>query len=219
MRLSQLLIILSLATAASKSIAQTGPGAGDSDGLTLSISSESPTTFEASWWGRSGRTYYLLHSSDLITWEYFPTIETGQNATIRYGFSSESPRIFIRLRYEDEVYNDPFSLDSDGDGLTNEQELILKTDPFNADSDGDGLLDKWEIDHGFDPRDASTGLDTDGDHIPDVWENIYFGTLARDGTGDYDGDTITDRQEYIMGTAPNNAAQMSTSIGLTVLEP
>ncbi len=47
-------------------------------------------------------------------------------------------------------------LDSDGDGLTDVEELALGTDPFDADSDDDGLLDGEEID---------PGLDSDGDGL------------------------------------------------------
>jgi hypothetical protein len=48
-------------------------------------------------------------------------------------------------------------------------------------------------------------VDTDGDRMPDVWEQAYFGTLARDGSGDFDGDGMTDLQEYIAGTDPTDA--------------
>jgi hypothetical protein len=213
--------LLLAAAVLSSAFGQTGPAPDGGDGLTLGLIPESPNTFEASWWGRSGRTYYLLRSADLVTWEYFPAIETGQNETIRYGFTSESSRVFIRLRYEDQTYSDPYALDSDGDGLTNQQELDLnlRTDPFAADSDGDGLLDKWEIAHGYDPRDPSTGFDTDGDLLPDVWETAYFGDLARDGSGHFDSDGINDRQEFILGARPNDDAHLSTSIGLSILEP
>ena len=32
----------------------------------------------------------------------------------------------------------------------------------------------------------------------------YFGTLARDGTGDFDGDGVTDLNEFLSGTDPTN---------------
>ena len=35
--------------------------------------------------------------------------------------------------------------DSDGDGLSNSQEIQIGTDPSNADTDGDGLKDGWEV--------------------------------------------------------------------------
>lgn len=44
--------------------------------------------------------------------------------------------------------------------------------------------------------------DTDGDGMDDAWELANFGTLDRDGSGDYDGDGISDLQEYLDGTDP-----------------
>lgn len=38
--------------------------------------------------------------------------------------------------------------------------------------------------------------DLDGDGMADAWEQANFGTLARDGTGDFDNDGILDLQEY-----------------------
>jgi hypothetical protein len=35
--------------------------------------------------------------------------------------------------------------DSDGDGLTNDEELTCGTDPFDPDSDDDGLIDSDEV--------------------------------------------------------------------------
>jgi hypothetical protein len=44
--------------------------------------------------------------------------------------------------------------------------------------------------------------DIDYDGMPDDWENTYFNNTSRDGTGDYDNDGITDREEYELGTNP-----------------
>lgn len=41
--------------------------------------------------------------------------------------------------------------DSDGDDLSDEFELLIKTNPFNPDSDGDGFLDNIEYKLGYDP--------------------------------------------------------------------
>lgn len=51
---------------------------------------------------------------------------------------------------------------------------------------------------------VSTFTDTDGDGMDDVWEMQHFGTLARDGTGDFDGDGATDLFEFQTGTDPGN---------------
>ncbi len=52
------------------------------------------------------------------------------------------------------------SQDSDGDGLTDGEELARGTDPFNPDSDGDGYPDGLEIALGSDPLDPNS--------VPDI---------------------------------------------------
>lgn len=62
---------------------------------------------------------------------------------------------------------------SDGDGLTDAEEMTFGTDPLDPDTDGDGLTD-WEevFVYGTDPLSA----DTDGDDVPDGVEVRVFGT-------------------------------------------
>ena len=47
-------------------------------------------------------------------------------------------------------------------------------------------------------------LDTDEDGMPDWWELRHFETLGRDGTGDWDGDGVSDTGEWIAGTDPDD---------------
>ena len=47
--------------------------------------------------------------------------------------------------------------------------------------------------------------DTDGDGLKDAWELEYFGDLDRDGSGDFDSDGLTDKEEHDQGTDPTFA--------------
>ncbi|MCK6525535.1 hypothetical protein L6R49_29350 [Myxococcota bacterium] len=57
-------------------------------------------------------------------------------------------------------------VDTDGDGIFDEQEAVLGTDPTKADTDGDGLNDLSEDEDGTDPL----STDGDGDGYLDPWE-------------------------------------------------
>lgn len=98
----------------------------------------------------------------------------------------------------------PVEVDSDGDGLTDEQEAALGTDPNDADTDDDGLTDGAEVNehgtdplyedsdydglsdgdevnvHGTDPTDA----DTDDGGVPDGFEVLVEETDPSDGSDD-----------------------------------
>ena len=86
--------------------------------------------------------------------------------------------------------------DTDGDGLTDEEEIRLGTDPNNPDTDGDGLDDGVEVNtYQTDPLDE----DTDGDGLTDGAEVDVWGTSPTNG--DSDGDTFGDGEEVDGGTA------------------
>ena len=84
------------------------------------------------------------------------------------------------------------NLDSDGDGLTDEQERILGTDPHNPDSDGDGLNDGEEVNkYKTNPLNA----DTDGDGLKDGAEVKTYNTDPL--KADTDGDGLNDGEEVL----------------------
>ena len=70
---------------------------------------------------------------------------------------------------------DKAAADTDGDGLTDDEEAALGTDPTLADTDADGLSDLDETEAGSDP----TLDDTDGDSYLDSWE-VTEGTNPTD---------------------------------------
>jgi parallel beta-helix repeat protein len=72
-------------------------------------------------------------------------------------------------------------VDSDGDGLTDDEEVLLGTDPFDKDTDGDGLEDGTEVDM------------NNGEGLPDPLNP------------DSDGDTLLDGAEVEAGTDPTSA--------------
>jgi hypothetical protein len=47
------------------------------------------------------------------------------------------------------------AIDTDGDGLTDEEEIVHGTDPTKPDTDGDGLTDREEVDGGSNPLDPN----------------------------------------------------------------
>jgi hypothetical protein len=99
-------------------------------------------------------------------------------------------------------------VDSDGDGLTDQEEFEAGTSPFVADTDGDGFSDLVEVrqtNAGLDPvfsGDADCRMDTDrrdddGDGLLNC-EERYFGTNSR--LIDSDADGFPDDVELRMGT-------------------
>ncbi len=89
--------------------------------------------------------------------------------------------------------------DTDGDGLTNSEELELGTNPLVADSDEDGLSDSEEL------RQWSTDPltpDTDGDGLTDGEEVLNRGTDPLNPDTDSDG--LSDAEEIARSTDPRN---------------
>lgn len=97
-------------------------------------------------------------------------------------------------------------IDSDADGLTDQEELALGTNPSSPDTDADGVSDRVEVFGGFDPLmpeipkpclDFNIGQDTDLDGLTDCDEAL-LGTEP--SLVDSDGDGMPDRLEVFFQT-------------------
>ncbi len=143
-----------------------------------------------SWlWSDNGRimdaTSNLCGTPDFFIDFFFPMqllyddgLAPGSSFVLIFGSSQNAHSI------TDDIINndggtDPFTLgegatdpiipggpDSDGDGISDDDEATYGTDPFDDDTDDDGILDGTEIVLGTDP----TNPDTDGDGILDGTE-------------------------------------------------
>lgn len=86
-----------------------------------------------------------------------------------------------------EVTSDPATVDTDEDGVSDDEEFVNGTNPRAADTDGDGLSDDDELNLYYsDP----THRDTDGDGLRDGLEVNFFETSPIDA--DTDGDQLED---------------------------
>ena len=112
--------------------------------------------------------------------------------------------------------------DTDGDGVTDRSELANGTNPFHYDNDDDrdgltnaeeaagqatfnGVLKVFGVTQ-------KNNFDSDGDLFDDYWEAKYFkagfvdpnNANLPDKNADYDGDGLSNWEEYLNGTDPNN---------------
>ncbi len=104
--------------------------------------------------------------------------------------------------------------DTDGDGITDVDEATYGTDPNNPDTDGDGLNDFVEV-YGPD------GTLNTGDETNPLDPCDPDPTVAACDTTDTDGDGLTDAEEAIYGTNPNNPDSDGDSLndGVEVFGP
>jgi len=133
------------------------------------------------------------------------------------GLQIDSDNDGLADSYEQCIGTDPHNPDTDGDGLTDGEEvLIYGTDPLDPDTDDDTITDGDEVDTGSDPTDPtdpgdhpSDGPDSDNDGLIDDVETETGVFVSPSDTGtdphnpDTDGDGFTDGDEaLIYGTDP-----------------
>jgi hypothetical protein len=106
--------------------------------------------------------------------------------------------------------SDPQVQDTDGDTLNDYVEVyVYHTEPDKYDTDGDGMDDGWEVTNSsgctVDPLVDDAASDPDSDSVSNLAE-YWNGTdpCVFNVVVDTDGDGLTDTQEGIIGTNPNN---------------
>ncbi|MFA6393627.1 MAG: hypothetical protein WCW25_02030 [Patescibacteria group bacterium] len=76
---------------------------------------------------------------------------TGEATAVDSGRDSDNDG--LKDLEEAELGTDPEKIDTDGDGLfDNEEVAVYKTDPLNQDTDGDSYPDGSEVKNGYDPK-------------------------------------------------------------------
>ena len=109
------------------------------------------------------------------------------------------------------------AVDTDGDGLTDDQEIkVYYSDPFLADTDGDGYDDNEELVNGFSPTVAGRRLielDSDGDGLNDGYELALKTDIKNPDT---DNDGFSDGQEFNNGYDPTTAGPVKLSKSILI---
>ena len=137
---------------------------------------------------------YILYTVKKTKW--IPPISGEMKKTVFALILGISAGVIVLMSAMASAYSD-----TDGDGLSDDEEMYFGTDPFSDDTDGDELTDYEEVfNHDTDPNDS----DTDGDGLDDGEEvNIYGINPNRRDT---DGDGLTDYEEvFNHDTNPNDS--------------
>ncbi len=135
-----------------------------------------------------GGSPYLYESLDGSTYILRFNLEEG-TAGIEAGDHEASPLgidakpAVVEPPLNPRTITPPLStMDTDGDGLTDEEEIIFGTDANKPDSDDDGYLDGNEVESGYDPKLGQGALLIDSDVFENYRNESFFYQIKYPGT-------------------------------------
>jgi hypothetical protein len=99
---------------------------------------------------------------------------------------------FFSIAQENSSSSKNIFQDSDGDNLSNEEELSYGTDSYNPDTDGDGYTDFVEINSGYDPLKHSPGDKIVSSEGTENINKVAGTSTKKRGSENDDGKNLTD---------------------------
>ncbi len=165
-------LLATLATISLPCLAQSPGETNEGARITAAPTLELPNRYRLSWWGISGKGYFIEQSTNLTTWVYYPMVVFGTGDVAELFFVTTARPYFLRLQRIDQ----PLTFDSDSDTIPDWWEITYSLNPHLA-SDAAAIsaageltnLQKFQL--GLNP----TKLDTDDDGFKDS-EEIANGT-------------------------------------------
>lgn len=104
---------------------------------------ENPNAFKLQWQSVNERSYFIQHSGDLLSWDYFPEVIPGIGGDDWMGVASTAEKRFFRLLWSGIPTHDILTEDHDGDGIPSFAELtVTNTDPLKFSTAGNGISDR-----------------------------------------------------------------------------
>jgi len=109
--------------------------------------------------------------------------------------------------------NSSLFLDSDQDGLTDQEEHMIGTDPLKADSDGDGYSDGKEVESGYDPMKPAPGDKIGGSPATADGVSAEVASSRLIGGQAADGQTVNGDGMDELASDPNNPNLTNEMLG------
>lgn len=157
-----------------------------------------------------GRNLVLLQNGSLIVFERdidgdeLPDYKEMEYGTDPFSYDTDSDGMSDgwEVRYSLNPLENEAYEDPDSDDLLNIMEYLHLTNPMNKDTDDDKMPDGWEVRYSLNPKEKDELQDPDADGLVNVAE---YGYHTHPRNRDTDGDGLLDGQEVREGLDPLNS--------------